>query len=130
MNIYLQNFLYFLGGFIFIFLIHLFLIKHMKRKDRSSDGIGINLIIKRFNLDLKKIKYKKIAISVSLVNSFIISFTSIIILNIDNFIYKLIVGFVLITLLIYALYEIIGRSLYKSQFKLKVKKTKIKKEKT
>lgn len=128
MNFTLQSILYFLGGFILIFLLHLYMYSRNKKKLKENDGIGTGFIVRRFNLDLKKITYKKVAITVSLVNSFIISFTSIIVININNFIYKVLVGFVLISALIFSLYEIVGRCLYKSQFKVKVvKKKKVKK---
>lgn len=128
MNFTLQSILYFLGGFILIFLLHFYMYIRNKKVLKENDGIGTGFVIRRFNLDLKKITYKKVAIIVSLVNSLIISFTSVIVINIDNFIYKILVGFVLIFALIFSLYEIVGRYLYKSQFKVKeVKKKKVKK---
>lgn len=128
MNFALQNLLYLIGGFIIIFLLHMYMYKRNKKKLNKNDGIGTDFIIRRFSLDLKKITYKKVALIVSLINSIIISFTSMIVININNFIYKILVGFVLISALIFSLYEIVGRYLYKSQFKVKKdKKKKVKK---
>ena len=42
---------------------------------------------------------------------FILSFTSALVLNIENYIWKVVISFIVIFVLIYALYEIAGRYL-------------------
>lgn len=131
MNFYLENFLYFLGGFIIILLLNFWLYKREKKK-LKNDNISVNLIIKRGNLDLKKTKYKTIYFISSMINSFIVSFTSVIIINVDNVFYKLLIGFALIMTLIYSLYDIAGKSLKKKEDtpkKQKIKKVKKEKKK-
>lgn len=131
MNIYLENFIYFIIGFVLIFLCYLCLFKFSK-KDKTKENIGINFLVRRHDLDLRKHDAQRIYILIAVINSFIISFVSIIVVNIDNLIYKLLVGFVLLMVLIYSLYEITGRILKKKEIKekkVKVKKEKRKKEK-
>lgn len=126
MNFYLANFLYFLGGFIILLLFNLWVYKKDKKKSKK-DNISVNLIIKRGNLNLEKTKYKTIFFVSSIINSFIISFTSVIIVNIDNLLYKLLIGFALIMALIYSLYDIAGKALKRKESQ--IKKPKIKKSK-
>lgn len=47
----------------------------------------------------------------SLTNSFIISFSSVVVFNVDKWIWKILSGFVLLVILIYSLYEIEGKIL-------------------
>ena len=87
--------------------------KNKKKKDVKEFG-EINYLVGKFNLDKKKIDYKSTILWTAVINAFIISFVSTVISAIPaHTIWQLLVGFVLIFALIYALYEIYGRILVK-----------------
>lgn len=113
------NSLLFMTLFFFILYIIIFIFNYLsnkrKIKKRKKDKIGeMNYLISKFNLDNKKIDYKKEILYISLINSFIISLvgTFISCLNLPMFI-QLAIGFILLLALIYSLYEIYGRHLAK-----------------
>ena len=64
---------------------------------------------------------------ISLCNSFIIAFTSVIILNIESIIWSIMICFVVLFALIYAVFELLGRHMKKCESK--VVKVKVKKKK-
>ena len=107
----LDNLVYFAITFIFVFLIdYLFLCKDKKKKYKiTSEGI---YLIKKFSLDKKKIDIKRMDFQISIINAVIIAFVTVTIYLIkSNIIIKFGVGFVLLFLLIYSVYEIYGRHL-------------------
>ena len=128
MNYYLENFIYFIIGIVLIFLCYLILYKFGK-KDKTRENIGISFLVKRHKLNLDNYNFNKLYLLVSLINSIIISFVSIIVVNIDNLIYKLLVGFVLLMILIYSIYEITGKVLKKKEKTIKEVKIKKKRKK-
>ena len=108
--------LQFLYDFVLLFLLVLivylvFVNKRRKDYSKLKDGNYVKSFIARYNLDMRKTDYKKVLIIFSVINSFILSFTSALILNIDKFIWKVVISFIVIFVLIYALYEIAGRYL-------------------
>ncbi len=108
--------LLFLKDFALIFLIVLivyFVFLNKKRKEYSKlkDTDEIKLFILRYGLNMKKTKYKTVLNTVTIINSFIISFSATIISYIDNVLWSLLVGFVLLIIMIYSCYEIAGRYL-------------------
>ncbi len=112
MNYVLQ----FLFDFILLFLLVLIIYLVFVNKRRSDytklkDNSYVKAFIARYNLDMRKTKYKEVLRLFAFINSFILAFTSALILNIDEFIWKLVVSFIVIFVLIYALYEITGRYL-------------------
>ena len=110
-NFILDNIGYFLITFIFVFLIdYLILCKDKKKKFRiTSEGV---YLIKKFSLDKKKLDIKKMDLHISIINAIIIAFVTVTIYLIkSNIIIKFGIGFVLLFLLIYSVYEIYGRHL-------------------
>ena len=89
--------------------------KSKKTPNKKDIQFGeINYLIGKFNLDKKKIDYKSTILWTAVINAFIISLVSTVISAIPaHIIWQLLVGFVLIFGLIYALYEIYGRILVK-----------------
>jgi purine-cytosine permease-like protein len=118
----LGNIIYFLIAFIFVFLIDYFVItkKRTKKTKEHKGTCQENLttegmyLISRFNLDDKLINLKQINFHISIINAFIISFvaTNISLIKL-NLIFQFLIGFVVLFLLIYAIYEIYGRNLKK-----------------
>ncbi len=112
----MENLYLFLISFTFIFIIYLivFLIKMKKRK--LSKMKEFDLLKSKFKL--KHINYKKVGLILILINSFIISLTGTICSMIDLSIpWQLCIGFVLLMMLIYSLYYILGSILFKLENK-------------
>ena len=107
---------FFIILFILVFLIE-YIYDFRKIKKKKTDTIMItSYVINKFKLDKTKINYKKELKWMCLINSFIIAGVSTIVSCIDTYIIlQLGIGFVLLFLLIYALYEIYGRHLKKIQ---------------
>ena len=101
-------------SFIIIYLLYLFLvILNKKKMEKYKDNVYLNYLVKTFNLNKDKLPIKKVANSISLANSFIISFTFSIVTLIDNFILKMLLGFSILIPLMLLVYYIIGKLLQK-----------------
>jgi hypothetical protein len=105
-----------LYDFILIFALLLiiyfvFINKNRKEYSKLNGNSVIKSFIARYNLDMRKTSYKEVLNIFAFVNSFILAFTSALVLNIDKLIWKIIVSFIVVFVLIYALYEIAGRYL-------------------
>ncbi len=116
----LNSYTFMLCFFIFIYII-IFLITYIwnkrKLKKKKYEAIGeMNYLIAKFKLQKKNINYKKEILVISLINSLIIASvgTFVTCLNLPMFV-QLLIGFVLLFALIYALYEIYGRHLVKKE---------------
>ena len=79
------------------------------KKLKSDDYI--KLYIARYNLDVRKTKYKTILNTLALVNSLILSITGALIVKVKGYALKVLVCFFVLFVLIYALSEISGRYL-------------------
>ena len=106
----------------------LYLIEHngltKKNKKKKVKPIGeIDYLVVKFKLNRDKINQKKAIIWISLINAFIISFTSSVITLIPvKMVFQLLIAFVILFALIYALYEIYGRYLKNVEEKSLIKK--------
>ena len=111
---------FYIGLFILIF-IFIFLIDYIinrshyskrkkNKKSKNKDIMEISYLVEKFNLDKKKLPINKLL----LLNALIISITSLTVILCNTFlILQLVIGFVLLLGLIYAIYEITGRILVK-----------------
>ncbi len=120
-----------LGAFILVFIVDYFLINKKKLeiiknkgvtkkgKKKKIKNIGeLDYLIAKFKLDFKKIDTDKAIICITLINSFIISIVSFIIMIIPfKMMWQMLIAFVLLFCLIYSLYELYGRYLKKKQMK-------------
>ena len=101
-------------SFILVFLFYLIYFNRKKIKNGDYKKLTeVNYLVRKFDLNMQKIKYKKLLWIINFTNAFIISFTFTIIVIIKGFVWGLLVGFVILMILIYSLYEIIGRVLKK-----------------
>ena len=119
----------FLGIFIIVFLGHLFLItrpailrmtgkkKDKKSKKKKDKPLGeIEYLCNKFKLDRNKLNYRELLFMIPLIDSLIITFVTMVIDLVPlPFIFKLMIGFILLMGLIYALYEIYGKHLLKKE---------------
>lgn len=133
MNEYLLSIYIFIVLFIIVFLVDYFLINKRKlnlikkggvtrkgKKKKIKSISEIDYISMKFKLDSKKLNMDKMIIVISLINAFIISIvSSIVMLMPFAIMWQLIVAFALLFGLIYALYEIYGRHLKQKEEKKK-----------
>ena len=116
---YVWNFLLDFSAFFSIILIVYLVFLNKKKKDYSKlkKGDLIKVFIARYNLDMRKQDYKKVLLLYTIVKVFVISFTAALIMSIKSFIWKVLIAFVVVFVLIYALFEILGRTLKKREEK-------------
>lgn len=106
----IMNLIYFFGSYLILFLIYVFVIN--RKRKVYSDGkkyLEVNYIVNKFNLDMRKVKYNEIKWTLTFINPLIMSTTFVIVINIKNTLLSLILGFIVMMMLIYSVYEIIGR---------------------
>ncbi len=88
--------------------------KKKKKNKKLEDFVGLSYLIPKFKLDINKMNLNYVFFMVSLINAFIISFVFMVVTIIPwNVGFSMLLGFVLLFGLIYALYEIYGRILVK-----------------
>ena len=114
--------------FLIIYLVYLILINRKKVKyEQLKETDFIKIFIRRYNINVEKVNYKLLINVVALINSFIIAFTSTIILKIESIVWSVIVAFVVLFLLVYSLFELAGRYFKKIEGQVKLKEKKKKK---
>ena len=125
MNEYLLSLYIFIILFIIVFLVDYFLINKRKltliktkgvtkkgKKKKIKSISEVDYLKAKFKLNDKKLELDKIIIVISLINAFIISLVSSIVMLLPfAIIWQLLVAFTLLFGLIYSLYEIYGRHL-------------------
>ena len=119
MNIIVKSLIYFGICFIVVFLLYLIINKKFRKEYKEGrEQVEINYLVNRFNLDMRITKYKTIKLVVALLNSFIIAFTFTLIINLKyKYAFKLMIAFVIMFIMIYSLYEIVGRMLKRRELK-------------
>ena len=107
----MDNLLLFGLSYIILFIIYLifFYILGLKKKS-ILNSMQVEFLIKRFDLRKKDFNSKKIGIIICLLDPLIISLTgTIVTLPKWHYILELLLGFVILMILIYSFYEILGR---------------------
>ena len=88
--------------------------KSKKKNKKLEEFVGLSYLIPKFKLDINKMDLNNVFFMVSLIDAFIISFVFVVITIIPwDMGFSMLLGFVLLFGLIYALYEILGRVLVK-----------------
>ncbi len=120
----LLNLLYFGIIFIIVLLVYIFIIRKRRLKKLNYNNMGeVSLLLIKYKLDVKKINLNQILIVTSFLNAFIIAFVCMIISALPlKLIWQMMIGFVLLFGLVYASYEIYGRSLIKKGWQKDLKK--------
>ena len=131
MNEYLLSVYIFIALLIIVFLVDYYLINKRKLNLLNIEGVtkkgkkkkikrktAIDYLKAKFKLDEKKLDKDKMIITISLINAFIISLvSSIVMLMPFATMWQMIVAFALLFGLIYSLYEIYGRHLKRKEDK-------------
>ena len=88
------------------------------KNKKIYEQMEVSYLVSRFKIDRKKINLNLLRI-IGIINAFIISFTGTFLyyIPVERIMWKFLIGFVIIFLLIYALYEILGKVLVKKGWK-------------
>ena len=102
-----------IGIFVFVYLCYLLFIILNKKKLKKyiNKSREVNMIKKRFNLNLDKINHRLVANLFALTNGFILCVSYIAVSLINNIIIKLLVTLLIMVILVYILYIMIGKYL-------------------
>ena len=116
-NIYLKIILEYLLVFIAVFIVnYLLFVKKNKRLNKNKVPLELLYLVRVYDLDIKKIKYKKFVWTYSLINTFIISTVYIIITYLlDKLIMQITIGVILLVLFIIICYGLLGRYYIKKE---------------
>lgn len=100
-----------------VFLLIYILIVNRKRKvyKEGKKQAEISYIINKFNLDMRITKYNTLKWILTFINPLIISITYIIVTNVESIVLGSLLGFLIMILLVYSSYEIIGRLLKRKE---------------
>lgn len=100
--------------FIVVYFAYYFIFDDMLKKERYTKISELVILTKKFNLDKKKMNYRKLLNGIAIINAFIIAFSTTLVelLPID-IMFKLAVAFVIILILIFSLYFAYGKYLNK-----------------
>ncbi len=102
--------------FIIVYFVYYFIFDDLLKKEKYTKISELVILTKKFNLDKKKMNYRKLLNMISIINAFIIAFaiTLVDILPDGWFIgIKLLIAFVVILILIFSLYFGYGHYLNK-----------------
>ena len=111
------NVIYFVVTYLIIFLLYSLVINRKKKSYKdATKQMDILYLVNKFKLNTKKTKYNTLKWITNIINPLIISITFIIVTNIKSFILGIMIGFLVMMMLIYSIYEIIGRILKKKEF--------------
>ena len=105
----MRNILLFIMTYIFVFLIYELFIVRKGLKNKRKKPIEVKLLVNKYDLDIKKIDYKKLLHIIALVSSLDIAIVVTIANLIRNYILVIIVSIMLMLVLILISYEIVGR---------------------
>ena len=111
------NVIYFVVSYLIIFLLYSLVINRKKKSYKDAiKQMDVLYLVNKFKLNTKKTKYNTLKWITNIVNPLIISITFIIVTNIKSFTLGIMIGFLVMMMLIYSIYEIIGRILKKKEF--------------
>lgn len=110
------NVIYFVVSYLIIFLLYSLVINRKKKSYKdATKQMDILYLVNKFKLNTKKTKYNTLKWITNIINPLIISITFIIVTNIKSFTLGIMIGFLVMMMLIYSIYEIIGRILKKKE---------------
>ena len=102
--------------FMVVYFVYYFIFDDLLKKEKYTKISELVILTKKFNLDKKKMNYRKLLNMIAIINAFIISFT-ITVINLlpDSWFVglKLLLAFVIILILIFSMYMGYGKYLSK-----------------
>ena len=104
----MQEMVLFVLSFLFIFFVYqIVVVKRAKKKKNSYEPIEVLYLKKRYHLDMKKIHYPQLLQVVAITSSFDIALIVSIVMNIQSYLWGIIIGFISIFIIIYISYHIV-----------------------
>ncbi len=108
------NFIMFIVIFLGVYFVYYFIFDDMLKKEKYTKISELVLLTRKFNLDKKKMNYKSALNGIAIINASIVAITFTIIDLIPvNIVFKLIIAFVLMLIMIFSLYISYGKYLQK-----------------
>lgn len=110
----MDKLIWFIIVFVIVYLFYLFFVILRKKKlNKFRNGVEVTILEKKYKVNIEKIGIKKISHIIAIINALIIGLTFVTIEFFDNIIIKLMVAFVMLMVLIFVSYNIIGKILRK-----------------
>ena len=109
MNEVLKALIEFLVLFIIIFIIYKRIYRNKKDFSKLKDTDEIRIFVLKYDIDVRKIDYKKLLNVLAILNAFIIAFTATIIVRIKSFAWAIVVCIFIVMTLLLTLFTIAGR---------------------
>ena len=108
------NLIMFIVIFLGVYFVYYFIFDDMLKKEKYTKISELVLLTRKFNLDKKKMNYKSALNGIAIINASIVAITFTIIDLIPvNIVFKLIIAFVLMLIMIFSLYISYGKYLQK-----------------
>jgi len=105
----MDNLFVFIVSFIIIFVVFIILYFIKRIRGKLATSKDVMLLTSRFKLNKKYLNYNVLGLVFALVNSLIISTTGTLVTMINyDYIWQLLIGFVLLMIFIYVIYGLIG----------------------
>ena len=112
----MENFIFSIIAFILIYLFYLlFVILKNNKLEKFRTNTYVTYLVNVYGLDLKKVNIKVLAHIIALTNALILSSIVFIINYIDNFILKMLLGFIILIPFQFGMYHIIGKMYEKNK---------------
>lgn len=107
----MEEIILFILSFIFMFIVYqIFIVgpaKNNKKKKKDKEPIEVIYLVSRYKLNLKKINYNQLLQIIALTSSFDIALIGSLIMLVDNFFFRLIIGIVSIIGVIVISYHLV-----------------------
>lgn len=113
----LENLLFSLITFVLVFVLYYgTVISRKKKLSKYRNSTEIKLLEFKYKVNIDGLDLKKLGLTLSLVNAFIMALTVFIVINItNNVIYQLLLGFVTLIVLIIVVYSFVGKYFKKKE---------------
>ncbi len=106
----MRHIVLFIMTYIFVFFIYqVFVVSKAKRRNSKKRPIEVNYLIKKYNIDIGKLNYKKLLMTISLVSSLDISVIVTVILLFDNYLLEIVIAFLMVIPVILISYSFVGK---------------------
>ena len=108
------NLIMFIVIFLVVYFVYYFIFDDRLKKEKYTKISELVLLTRKFDLDKKKMNYRSALNGIAIINAFIISVTFTIIDLIPvNIVFKLLIAFILMLIMIFSLYMSYGKILQK-----------------
>lgn len=105
----MEDIIFSIIAFVLIYLLYvIFVISRKKKLEKFKENSYVTFLVKKYNVDLKTTNFKILAHAIALTNAFIISIALFVISFFDNWLYKISIAFVVLIILQFLMYKLLG----------------------